>query len=58
VAAGDGRARSFKQQTAAFANFENFVLAVLPEAHPDVQARRRAAPLPPRARCRAQAAAD
>ena len=58
VAAGEGLARSFKQQTEAFANFENFVLAVLPESHPDVQARRRAAPLLQRGRFRAQDAAS
>ena len=58
VASGTGRARSFTQQTAAFANFENFVLAVLPESHPDVQARRRAAQLLFRGRCRVQNVAD
>ena len=58
MAAGEGRSRSFRQQTEAFANFENFVLAVLPESHPDAQARRRAAPLLQRGRFRAQDAAS
>jgi hypothetical protein len=53
VAAGTGRARSFGQQTFALANFEDFVLAVLPESHPDVQARRLAAPRVLRGRRRA-----
>jgi hypothetical protein len=58
VAAGTGRARSFGQQTFALANFEDFVLAVLPESHPDVQARRLAAPRVLRGRRRAQGAAE